>query len=141
MLFYYSNIKSVKFIVKPYSGNPSNFTFIGLSSGYNALSDDSVGFYKDQGSGWSYVMNNAKITTNAYNILTNTIEKWILFEIEITNNIPTFYITIENGSRQLACAPGTIITTTTLVSPVIRETHNIIDVDYIDLKYSGITRA
>lgn len=145
--FYHSNIKSVKFIVKivkPDSGGSSNnYIFIGLSSGYNAVSNESVGFYKDQNTGWFYVMNGAKINTVADAILKNATEnkKWIIFEIEITNNIPTFYITIENGSRQLACAPETIITTTTtLVSPVIRETHNIIDVDYIDLKYSGITR-
>jgi hypothetical protein len=142
-VFNYSNIKSVKFIVKPFSDlhSGNEFVFIGLSNGYNAITNDSVGFYKNQGSGWVYVMNRATINTNVYYTLPVDIQKkWILFEIEITNNIPIFYITIENGSRQVACAPGTTITTTTLVSPVIRQTSNSIDVDYIDLKYSGITR-
>jgi hypothetical protein len=142
-VFNYSNIKSVKFIVKPFSDvyDVNGFVFIGLSDGYNALAQDSVGFYKNQGSGWFYVMNRAIINTNVYYTLpVNIQQKWILFEIEITNNIPIFYITIENGSRQVACAPGTTITTTTLVSPVIRQTLNSIDIDYIDLKYSGLTR-
>jgi hypothetical protein len=141
--FYYSNIKSVKFIVKPFSDlhSGNEFVFIGLSNGYNAITNDSVGFYKNQGSGWFYVMNRAIINTNVYYTLpVNIQKKWILFEIEITNNIPIFYITIENGSRQVACAPGTTITTTTLVSPVIRQTLNSIDIDYIDLKYTGLTR-
>jgi hypothetical protein len=142
-VFNYSNIKSVKFLVKPFSDlhSGNEFVYIGLSNGYNALTNDSVGFYKNQGSGWFYVMNRAIINTNVYYTLPVDIQKkWILFEIEITNNIPIFYITIENGSRQVACAPGTTITTTTLVSPVIRQTSNSIDIDYIDLKYSGITR-
>lgn len=144
--FYYSNIKSVKFIVKQFPKTYAGFAFIfiGLSKGSDALNEDSVGFYKDQTRGWFYVMNNAVITTNAYKILPDDIEqRWILFEIEITNNIPIFYITIENGSRQLACAPGTIITTTSLVSPVVRHIHpdSIIDVDYFDLTYTGISRT
>jgi len=144
-VFNYSNIKSVKFIVKPfsnvYAGN--GFVFIGLSIDYNAITGHSVGFYKEQGSGWFYVMNNAKITTNVYYILPlETQKKWILFEIEITNNIPTFYITIQGETgRILTCAPGYPITSTPSVKPVIRNTNGMIDVDYIDLKYSGITRA
>lgn len=142
-VFNYSNIKSVKFIVNPFSDayNESGITFIGLSDGYNAIDNDSVGFYKNQGSGWVYVMNRAIINTNVYYTLpVNIQKKWILFEIEITNNIPIFYITIENGSRQVACAPGTTITTTTLVSPVIRQTLNSIDIDYIDIKYNNMYR-
>jgi len=142
-VFNYSNIKSVKFIVKPFSDvyDVNGFVFIGLSDGYNAIANYSVGFYRNQGSGWFYVMNQAIINTNVYYTLpVNIQQKWILFEIEITNNIPIFYITIENGSRQVACAPGTTITTTTLVSPVIRQTSNSIDIDYIDLKYTGLTR-
>ena len=144
----HSNVKSLRFLVNPFSNNTYNGTaniFIGLKQPNNnniLTANTSIGFYKDAANGWCYIMNNAKITTNVNYTLNNTLSsKWILFEIEINNNIPTFYITIEGETnRILACAPGYAITTSSSISPHIYITAGNIDIDYFDVKLIGLTR-
>jgi len=143
----HSNLKSMRFLVNPFSNNTYNGTakiFIGLKQvgPTDILTSNSIGFYKDAANGWCYMMNNAKITTNVNYTLNNTLSsKWILFEIEINNNIPTFYITIEGETnRILACAPGYAITTISTINPVVYITAGNIDIDYFDVKLIGLTR-
>jgi hypothetical protein len=145
----HSNVKSVRFLVNPFSNNTYNGTaniFIGLKQPNNnniLTANTSIGFYKDAANGWCYIMNNAKITTNVNYTLNNTLSsKWILFEIEINNNIPTFYITIEGETnRILACAPGYEITNIGSINPSIYITAGNIDIDYFDAKLIGLTRT
>jgi hypothetical protein len=158
----------VSFLVRPFSNNSStSYTQIRLSlSAYLGNVDYNVAANYANIASW--VFTNYSVNTNSENtnwqcmVNSNTADayytyglsenslrnKWVLFEIELNNQKPSFYITvIGETNRTLVYQENTkIIDSSVLLFPhIIIQAGSVsstttFDVDYIDIKYNNMSR-
>jgi hypothetical protein len=144
-LFNWSKITYSCYILRLYpDGNNYGFLFIGLGPTRIASNAGAYGLYRDQNESFLKLTINGVYASTLYTLNVNDlINKWVIFEIEITNSIPSFYITIMGETGRILLYQGSIsMNTTDLVRPIIQTTsYCVIDVDYFELLFNNMSRA
>ena len=165
-----TNIR-VRFLIRPFSNSSVEYTQIRLllsaylgNVDYSANSANSANMaswvFDTSGVAVGTVSANTKwqcmVNSNTpdayytYGLSENSLRnKWVLFEIELNNQKPSFYITvIGETNRTLVYQENTktIATNVLLVPHIILQAGSVsstttFDVDYIDIKYNNMTRA
>jgi len=157
---------TVRFLIRPFSNNSAEYTQIRLSlSAYNVDYSansanmaswvfDTSGVAGGTNTKWQCMINsNNSVASYTYGASENSLRnKWVLFEIELNNKKPSFYITvIGETNRTLVYQQTTAANASTIASGVQLVPHililsgsasstTILDVDYIDIKYDNMSR-
>ena len=160
----------VRFLVRPFSNNSStSYTQVRISLSAYLGNVDYFNVAANYANMASWVFTNYSVNTNSentnwqcmvnsntpdayytYGLSENSLRnKWVLFEIELNNQKPSFYITvIGETNRTLVYQENTkIIDSSVLLFPhIIIQAGSVsstttFDVDYIDIKYNNMSRA
>jgi hypothetical protein len=143
-LFNWSNIKYACYIVRIYPDtNYGGFIFIGLGPNRLASNPCAYGLYRDVNETFIKLTINGNYVSPLYTLnISDLNNKWVIFEIEITDSVLSFYITIMGQpSRILLYTQNTPMNTAALVRPMIRTTGGLIDVDYFELRFKNMSRV
>jgi hypothetical protein len=99
---------------------------------------------------WGCMVNtNAEDASYNYGLTGNSLrDKWVLFEIELNNQKPSFYITVvgETNRTLVYQEPSKTISNTVMLVPYILldvgsvASTTSVDIDYIDIKYNNMSR-
>jgi len=159
----------VRFLVRPFSNNTStsytqvrlclsqyrgnvNYTispnYTNIASWVFNTSDVNVG---SENTKWGcYVNTNTENAVYNYGSSENSLRnKWVLFEIELNRQKPSFYITVvgeTNRTLVYAETSNTISNTVVLIPHIMiingsGASTTSVDVDYIDIKYTNMSRT
>jgi len=158
----------VRFLVRPFSNNSTSYTQVRLSLSeykgyvdyYNVAANYTnmacwtfETYFANTGSEntkWGCLVNsNTADAYYTYGLSENSLRnKWVLFEIVLNNQKPSFYITVVGETDRIEVHKSDkIIDSSVMLIPQImiingqEASTTYVDVDYIDIKYNNMSRA